>query len=68
MGSFDYKSLRAASKGGNMLGKWSGYSVFSASKDNLDEKGSGAFYILYADDKSCAVFDYVSHYSREQVA
>lgn len=50
MGKFDYGTLRAASKGGNMLGKWSGYSVFAASKYDLDEKGSGACYILYDDD------------------
>lgn len=50
MGKFDYSTLRAASRGGNMLGKWSGYSVFSASKYDLDEKGSGACYILYDDD------------------
>ena len=50
MGKFDYGTLRAASKGGNILGKWSGYSVFSASKYDLDEKGSGACYILYDDD------------------
>ena len=50
MGKFDYNTLRAASRGGNMLGKWSGYSVFSASKYDLDEKGSGACYILYDDD------------------
>lgn len=50
MGKFDYGTLRAASKGGNMLGKWSGYSVFAASKYDLDEKGSGACYILYDDN------------------
>lgn len=50
MGKFDYGTLRAASQGGNMLGKWSGYSVFAASKYDLDEKGSGACYILYDDD------------------
>ena len=50
MGKFDYGTLRAASKGGIMLGKWSGYSVFSASKYDLDEKGSGACYILYDDN------------------
>lgn len=50
MGKFDYGTLRAASRGGNMLGKWSGYSVFAASKYDLDEKGSGACYILYDDD------------------
>lgn len=50
MGSFDYRSLRDAAWNGGILGKWSGYSVFSASKDDLDEKGSGAFYILYDDD------------------
>ena len=49
MGSFDYRSLRDAAWNGGILGKWSGYSVFSASKDSLDEKGSGAFYILYDD-------------------
>ena len=50
MGTFSYSVLRAASQSGNMLGKWSGYSVFSASKYDLDEKGSGACYILYDDD------------------
>ena len=50
MGKFDYGTLRAASKGGNMLGKWTGYSVFAASKYDLDEKGSGACYILYDDN------------------
>lgn len=50
MGKFDYGTLRAASKGGNMLGKWTGYSVFAASKYDLDNLGSGACYILYDDD------------------
>lgn len=50
MGKFDYGTLRAASKSGNMLGKWTGYSVFAASKYELDNLGSGACYILYDDD------------------
>ena len=48
--TFDYYSLKRAAKEGQMLGKWNGKSVFAASANDLENKGNGAFYILYDDE------------------
>lgn len=48
--SFDYYTLKKAEKEGLKLGNWNGKSVFASSANNLENKGSGAYYILYDDE------------------
>lgn len=47
---FDYNTLKRAARDGSRLGNWNGKAVFAASADSLDNKGSGAYYILYDDE------------------
>ena len=49
---FDYSSLRTAANNGARLGAWKGKSVFACSRKDLENKGSGAYYIVYDDDNS----------------
>ena len=48
--TFDYNTLKRAARDGSRLGNWNGKAVFAASADSLENKGSGAFYILYDDE------------------
>ncbi len=48
---FDYKTLKNAAASGQRLGSWNGKAVFSCSAADLENRGSGAFYVLY-DDKN----------------
>ena len=48
--TFDYNTLKRAARDGSRLGNWNGKAVFAASANDLDNKGSGAFYILYDDE------------------
>ena len=48
--NFDYYTLRNLELNGERLGSWSGRPVFASSSGNLNEKGSGAFYVLYDDE------------------
>ena len=48
--TFDYRTLSRAAKEGQRLGNWNGKAVFAASANDLENKGSGAFYILYDDE------------------
>lgn len=48
--NFDYRTLRSLELNGERLGSWSGRPVFASSSGNLNEKGSGAFYVLYDDE------------------
>ena len=48
--TFDYNTLKRAARDGSRLGNWNGKAVFAASTDSLDNKGSGAYYILYDDE------------------
>ena len=48
--TFDYNTLKKASKNGSRLGNWNGKAVFAASANDLENKGSGAYYILYDDE------------------
>ena len=48
--TFDYNSLKRAAKDGSRLGNWNGKAVFAASVNDLENKGSGAYYILYDDE------------------
>ena len=48
--TFDYTTLKRASKDGSRLGNWNGKAVFAASANDLENKGNGAYYILYDDE------------------
>jgi hypothetical protein len=47
---FDHYTLKKAEREGMRLGNWNGKAVFSSSANNLENKGSGAYYILYDDE------------------
>ncbi len=48
--TFDYSTLKRAARDGSRLGNWNGKAVFAASANDLENKGSGAYYILYDDE------------------
>ena len=48
--TFDYNTLKDAAKDRLKLGNWKGKSVFAASSLDLENFGSGAYYILYDDE------------------
>ena len=48
--TFDYSTLKRAARDGSRLGNWNGKAVFAASAEGLENKGSGAYYILYDDE------------------
>lgn len=48
--TFDYNTLKRAARDGSRLGNWNGKAVFAASAEGLENKGSGAYYILYDDE------------------
>ena len=48
--TFDYNTLKRASRDGSRLGNWNGKAVFAASVNDLEYKGSGVYYILYDDE------------------
>lgn len=48
--TFDYRTLKRAASEGQRLGNWNGKAVFAAGSHQLDNLGSGAFYILYDDE------------------
>ena len=47
---FSYRNLEKSSRGGDRVGAWKGYKVFAASKNELNNLGNGAYYILYDDN------------------
>lgn len=49
---FDYNSLRTAANEGVRVGGWKSKSVFACSREDLENKGSGAYYIVYDDDNA----------------
>lgn len=49
---FSYRDLKIAEETGYRIGNWKGQSVFSCSSDNLSEKGSGAYFVLYDDENT----------------
>jgi hypothetical protein len=48
--TFNYMTLKRAARDGCRLGNWNGKAVFAASAEDLENKGSGAYYILYDDE------------------
>lgn len=59
--NFDYRSLKRAAQEGARLGNWNGKAVFAASSAQLEDLGSGAYYILY-DDENKIVSRYRDHW------
>lgn len=49
---FSYRDLKIAEENGCRIGNWKGQSVFSCSSDNLSEKGTGAYFVLYDDENT----------------
>lgn len=50
--NFDYGTLKMAARDGNPIGNWKGKTVFAASYMDLENRGSGAYYILYDDENT----------------
>ena len=48
--TFDHYTLKKAEREGMRLGNWNGKAVFASSANHLENKGSGAYYILYDDE------------------
>ena len=48
--TFDHYTLKKAEREGMRLGNWNGKAVFASSANNLENKGSGVYYILYDDE------------------
>ena len=48
--TFDYSTLKRAARDGSRLGNWNGKAVFAASAESLENRGIGAYYILYDDE------------------
>lgn len=48
--TFDYNTLKRMAREGQRLGNWNGKAVFAAGTSQLDNLGSGAYYILYDDE------------------
>lgn len=48
--TFDYNTLKRAARDGSRLGNWNGKAVFASSANHLENKGNGAYYILYDDE------------------
>lgn len=50
--NFDYNTLKMAARDGTRMGNWRGKTVFAASYNDLENRGSGAYYILYDDENT----------------
>lgn len=61
--TFDYYTLKALANEGDKLGDWKGRSVFACSASDLENKGTGAFYILYDDENKIVGKDGKHYYS-----
>lgn len=47
---FSYQNLKSAEHSGDRVGNWKGFPVFASRRMFLDDKASGAFFIVYDDD------------------
>lgn len=54
---FNYSTLKRYAQLGERIGNWNGRAVFSASAADLDNLGSGAFYVLYDDENNIVARD-----------
>lgn len=50
--NFDYNTLKMAARNGAKVGVWRDKAVFAASYNDLVNRGSGAYYILYDDENT----------------
>lgn len=50
--NFDYSTLKMAARDGARMGHWRGKAVFAASYNDLVNRGSGVYYILYDDENT----------------
>lgn len=61
--NFDYYTLKALANEGDRLGNWNGKPVFACSAGDIENKGTGAFYILYDDENKIVGKDGKYYYS-----
>ena len=61
--NFDYYTLKKMAKSGDRLGSWNGKPVFSCSVIDLEDRGNGAYYILYDDENKIVGKDGKFYYS-----
>lgn len=61
--TFDYNTLKKMARSGDRLGNWNSKPVFSCSTSELNNKGNGAYYILYDDDNKIVGKDGKFYYS-----
>lgn len=61
--TFDYYTLKRAAQNGDRIGNWNGKPVFSCSAAALENKGAGAFYLLYDDENKIVTKDGKFYYS-----
>lgn len=61
--NFDYFTLKALANEGDRLGNWNGKPVFACSAGDIENKGTGAFYILYDDENKLVGKDGRYYYS-----
>ena len=61
--NLDYFTLKRFESNGEKVGTWNGKSVFACSARDLENKGSGAYYILYDDDNKLVGKDGKYYYS-----
>lgn len=61
--TFDYYTLKRAAQNGDRIGNWNGKPVFSCSAAALENKGAGAFYLLYDDENKIVAKDGKFYYS-----
>ena len=59
----NYSFLKSMAQKGHSLGEWRGRKVFSCSVSELQNKGTGAYYILYDDKNKLVGKDGTYYYS-----
>ena len=50
--TFDYSTLKKAAANGGKIGNWSGLPVFAISQRDMNNRGNGAYYVLYDDNNA----------------
>jgi hypothetical protein len=65
---FSYQNLKSAEYSGDRVGNWKGFPVFASKKMSLDDKASGAFFIVYDDDNLIVKRDNGTWYCYGQVS
>ena len=65
---FSYDNLRMAEHSGDRVGNWKGFPVFASRQTMLDDKASGAFFIVYDDDNLIVKRDNGTWYCYGQVS